>query len=82
MTPDRNDSGLTDAELAALAEGLLRLDAARQYGLIEGGPKIDVEHCEAVLARLAREGVVPTDEQANASAIEFMAQVNTEAPGV
>lgn len=74
-------SGLTDQELADLSQGLILLNDAKLYGFIEGGPKIDVEHCEVVLARLAREGIVPDEDGAQRSAVAFIAQFNTEKEG-
>jgi hypothetical protein len=41
------------------ADFLLLLDAARQYGLVEGGPGVDVERCADILARGAAIGVIP-----------------------
>lgn len=44
---------------ANAARELLLIDAARQYGLIEGGPIPDVDRCEEIL-RLAKErGIEP-----------------------
>lgn len=63
--------------LAALAAGCLLIESARLYGLVTGGPPIDVEQCEAVLARLAREGVVPTEDETQAAACRFIAEINS-----
>jgi len=38
--------------------GLL-IDSARQYGLITGGPEIDLERCEELLRRGADQGIWP-----------------------
>lgn len=51
--------------------GALALDAACQYGLVTGGPKVRVERCEELLRRGKAKGVVPAK-----NAIErFMASV-------
>jgi len=47
-----------ELEQAALsAEVLLRIHAAREYGLIEGGPDISVERCDELIARARAEGI-------------------------
>jgi len=48
------------AEAAACAEACLRLEAARLYGLLTGGPTINVARCERVLAGAKRRGVILT----------------------
>jgi hypothetical protein len=58
------DDPRSDAEWQAAvdaADFLLRLEAARAYGLVTGGPEIDVRRCEAILARGRERGVVPRD---------------------
>ncbi len=59
---------LTDAELEAgivAAVFYSGLDAARCYGLIDGGPTVNVERCEQVIAEAHARGLkVPTLEQA------------------
>lgn len=42
-----------------LAEFYLLLESARQYGLIEGGPSMDIERCEELLHRGKQPGVQP-----------------------
>lgn len=71
-------SVLTDQELADLSQGLILLHNAKLYGFIKGGPKIDAEHCEVVLARPAREGIVPDEDGAQRAALAFFAQFNAE----
>lgn len=61
-TLDAEFAALDDAALQPLVDGaefLLLLDAGRQYGLLTGGPEIDVERCEAALRVGARRGLVP-----------------------
>lgn len=45
-----------------LAQFALLLDATRQYGLLTGGPTINVARCETLLRRGARRGIVPLAE--------------------
>lgn len=60
MTPP----GQSDIASAGLAAHVwLRVESARAYGLIEGGPKVNVEACEAAIARAAAEGFEFTDAQ-------------------
>lgn len=46
-------------EAVNVAEFYLLLDSARQYGLIEGGPLIDIERCEELLRRGRQKGFQP-----------------------
>jgi len=36
---------------------LLLLDSCRQYGLIAGGPKVNVERCELIIRRAKMRGI-------------------------
>ena len=48
---------------ATLAQAMLLLDSARAYGLVEGGPDVDVARCEELLAEAEdREIVVHQDD--------------------
>jgi hypothetical protein len=65
--PDEFKDPTTDdewQEAADLAHLWLALDAARAYGLIVGGPRVNIDRCNALLARAAERGVapVPVDE--------------------
>lgn len=45
------------------ADALLKLDAARTYGLVTGGPEIDAERCwEIVHTARERYGVEPAED--------------------
>lgn len=46
-------------EAVDIAHAALALDAARQYGLVEGGPKVNVERCQEMLERGARTRIYP-----------------------
>lgn len=43
------------------AEMLLRLDACRLYGLITGGPKVNVDRCVELLKRGKAKGYLPSE---------------------
>ena len=49
-------------EAADAAHGALVLDAARQYGLVTGGPVVNVARAEDLLARAKALGYVPRPE--------------------
>lgn len=60
VEPDMNP--MTPAEWQEAvdgASGCLALEAARLYGLVTGGPKVDVARCEEILALGAELGVTP-----------------------
>jgi hypothetical protein len=38
----------------------LLLDSARQYGLVTGGPDVDVDRCVEILALGLKQGITPT----------------------
>lgn len=46
-------------EAADAAHGALALDAARTYGFVSGGPKVDIVRCEEILRRAATLGITP-----------------------
>jgi hypothetical protein len=48
--------------VVALAEAFLRLDAAKQYGLVISGPVVDVARCEELLERAQQAGIAPATE--------------------
>jgi hypothetical protein len=48
-------------ELALAAEVYLRIDSARLYGFISGGPVINVERCEETLAVAREHGITYTE---------------------
>lgn len=47
-------------DAVAWAEACLLLDSARQYGLVTGGPGVDVDRCVAVLEQGRSRGYSPT----------------------
>ena len=46
-------------EAIDVAEFLVLLDSARQYGLVDGGPELDEQRCELIRAEARRRGVQP-----------------------
>jgi len=71
---------LSPRELAALAAGVLLIDDARLYGLIEGGPDVDRARCEELLQQAREEGIVPTKDEASDAAIVVMAEIGVVRP--
>jgi hypothetical protein len=49
-------------EAVDIASALLHLQSARAYGLVTGGPTVNVERCEQVVADGARRGVSPSPD--------------------
>jgi hypothetical protein len=49
-------------EAVDAAEGALALDSARKYGLVKGGPEVNVSRCEAILERGKKRRVVPAPD--------------------
>lgn len=43
-----------------LAATLLAIESSRRYGLVEGGPVINVGRCDDILAKAAEMGIVPS----------------------
>ncbi len=48
-------------DAADAARVLLTIDAARQYGLIEGGPECDQERCVEILRLAKRRRITPRE---------------------
>jgi hypothetical protein len=53
----------------------------KMYGLIKGGPQIDIHRCDEILEAGKRRGVIPS-KPAPQLAIEFIAAINAEAAGL
>lgn len=66
---------LTPHQIATLIAGVLLLDDAKHYGLIDSGPVIDRPRCDAILLRLAARGIRPDPDEAAAKALELMAEL-------
>lgn len=71
--------GLVDEvlrELAASAAGLLLIHDARTYGLMGGGPDIDTDRCDEVMAAARERGLAPNAVDARNAAIALIAEWN------
>lgn len=60
------------------AEACLTLDSARQYGLVEGGPVIDVRRCRRVLREGRQRGIRPSPGVAEQFWLEWNASVEEQ----
>jgi hypothetical protein len=72
-------SYLPDDELqsaAVLARACLLIQAAKDYGFVQGGAAIDVDRCEDVLAQAAERGITVSDADAELAAIELIREYN------
>lgn len=58
---------------ADMAQTALDIDAARKYGLITGGPAVNVERCEEILRLAADRGIEPTEDCVERCLAELMA---------
>jgi hypothetical protein len=60
--PTRRDPQSPDEWQDAVdaADLLLLLDACRQYGLVEGGPEVNIARCNELLAEGAERGIFPS----------------------
>jgi len=59
------DDPQTDEEwqvAADMAYGGMLLDSARKYGLVSGGPEIDVDRCAEILVAARQRGITPRDD--------------------
>lgn len=56
------------------AHGASLLDSARKYGLVTGGPEVDVGRCDEILARGAAAGIVPRPDALDRFIAEGMKQ--------
>lgn len=48
---------------AAMAQACIVLDAARQYGLVTGGPGVNLNRCLEVVARAKARDIVPSEAE-------------------
>jgi hypothetical protein len=54
------------------AEASLLIDSARLYGLIEGGPRVNVRRCQQMLDLGRAQGHIPTEDGVDATIREFL----------
>jgi hypothetical protein len=60
-----------------LATALRMIADCKMYGLIKGGPEINLERCDRILARGAKRGLSPSKAAADL-AMEYIAAVNSQ----
>jgi hypothetical protein len=65
-------------EMATLARACLLIESARAYGLITGGPAVDVDRCEEVLEHATERGVESSQDDVDAAAIGILAEVGVD----
>jgi hypothetical protein len=63
-------------EAGLLADALLHIEAARQYGFRAGGPKCNVERCEILRDMAHAAGHTWTQEEMTAMAQSFIKEFN------
>lgn len=56
-------------EAVDIAQGFLVLESARLFGLVKGGPKVNVDRCEYILAEGRKRGYLPATDAAEKVAI-------------
>lgn len=59
---------------ADAAAGALALDSARQYGLVTGGPGVDVERCAEILRRAEARKIKPAPDAAERFILALVAE--------
>jgi hypothetical protein len=74
MTMQPRQSDLRTAGLTA--EVLLRIQSAKLYGFIEGGPPINVERCEEVLEQARAAGFTYSEDEITEAGRQWMAWQN------
>ncbi len=63
VAPPQDPRGDAEWQNAAdAAQALLAVDAAGAYGLITGGPDVDIEGCSDLLARASLRGITPAKD--------------------
>ncbi len=60
------------------AHALLLLDASRQYGLLTGGPSVNIDRCDAILKAGAVRGIHPSPYAVD----RFIAAYNNGTPAI
>jgi len=69
-------------EAVTSAHHFLLLDAARQYGLIEGGPRVNLDRCKSLIKQARKKKIQPdsSEEALKAFLVEIGAVRVEEAP--
>lgn len=74
-TIDVTQLDMEPRDLAALAGAFLLLESARLYGFVDGGPDVNVDRCEQVIAFLRDQGVTATEEEIEQKVIAILAEL-------
>ncbi len=61
-----------------MAQACLVLDSARQYGLVTGGPTINLDRCQSILQQGVARRIRPTDADVDAILILIADQTGWE----
>lgn len=59
---------------ADAAAGALALDSMRQYGIVTGGPGVDVDRCDELLRRAAARKIVPAADATERFLLALLAE--------
>lgn len=59
---------------ATLAETMLDIDCAQRYGLMAGGPAVDVARCTDIVRQARRLGIVPRSDDVHATTKRLLAE--------
>jgi hypothetical protein len=60
-------------EAAILAAACSRIEAARLYGFVQGGPAVNVARCEQILEQAKVVGIEPTEEEIDEAMVGLVA---------
>lgn len=66
-------------EAVNLSQLLLHVESARAYGLVTGGPEVDTQRCEYIIAHGAQRGIRPNwSEQEREAALAALQRGTVE----
>jgi hypothetical protein len=65
-------------EVALMAHAARALHDSKLYGLLEGGPDVNVERCDALIARATAAGISFKPSEITRAAVELVASYNSE----
>jgi hypothetical protein len=66
-------------EAGIIADALLHIESARQYGFVRGGPQCNVERCEIIIEMARDAGHTWTQEDVSEAAQAFMKEIHDAA---
>ena len=61
---------------ALAAHAIRMIHDCKLYGLLQGGPRANVQKCDRIIDRAARNGIVFSDEEVVETAVSFIDQIN------